>query len=63
MASGGDITNIANSPAFQALNDLLADGTLTAAQVDFYKSKYSKLHEVVLRRTRTRRTCSRRPKT
>ena len=49
MASGGaDITDIANSPAFQALNDLLADGTLTAAQVDFYKSKYTKLHEVVL---------------
>jgi len=43
-----DVTDIANSPAFQALNDLLADGTLTQAQVDFYKSKYSKLHEVVL---------------
>ena len=43
-----DITDIANSPAFLALNDLLADGTLTQAQVDFYKSKYTKLHEVVL---------------
>ena len=43
-----DVTDIANSPAFQALNDLLADGTLTQAQVEFYKSKYTKLHEVVL---------------
>lgn len=50
MASEGrtDVTDIGNSPAFQALNDLLADGTLTQAQVDFYKSKYTKLHEVVL---------------
>ena len=43
-----DVTDITNSPAFQALNDLLSDGTLTQAQVDFYKSKYAKLHEVVL---------------
>jgi chromosome segregation ATPase len=43
-----DITDISNSPAFLALNDLLADGTLTQAQVEFYKSKYAKLHEVVL---------------
>jgi hypothetical protein len=28
-----DITDISNSPAFVALNELLADGTLTAAQV------------------------------
>uniref|UniRef100_A0A6U2FXG2 Cilia- and flagella-associated protein 58 central coiled coil domain-containing protein n=1 Tax=Hemiselmis andersenii TaxID=464988 RepID=A0A6U2FXG2_HEMAN len=43
-----DITDISNSPAFVALNELLNDGTLTAAQVEFYKSKYAKLHEVVL---------------
>eukprot|EP00961_Rhodomonas_salina_P114134 1535607-Rhodomonas_salina.1 len=43
-----DVTDIASSPAFLALNELINDGTLTAAQVEFYKSKYAKLHEVVL---------------
>jgi hypothetical protein len=28
-----DVTDISNSPAFVALNELLGDGTLTAAQV------------------------------
>ena len=30
-----DVTDISNSPAFVALNELLNDGTLTAAQVCF----------------------------
>eukprot|EP00960_Hanusia_phi_P036198 752199-Hanusia_phi.AAC.1 len=42
-------TDISSSPAFHALNDLLNDGTLTQAQVDFYKSKYAKLHEEILK--------------
>uniref|UniRef100_A0A7S4KN77 Cilia- and flagella-associated protein 58 central coiled coil domain-containing protein n=1 Tax=Guillardia theta TaxID=55529 RepID=A0A7S4KN77_GUITH len=42
-------TDISSSPAFHALNDLFNDGTLTQAQVDFYKSKYAKLHEEILK--------------
>ena len=45
---GGDINDVTNSAAYTALNDLLKKGHLTQAQVDLYKSKYAKLHEVVL---------------
>ncbi len=34
-----DITDISNSPAFVALNELLADGTLTAAQVTIFSEE------------------------
>ena len=45
---GGDITDLSNSAAYVALEELLEKGHLTQAQVDLYKSKYAKLHEVVL---------------
>jgi chromosome segregation ATPase len=57
-----DISDISNSPAFLALNDLLADGTLTQAQVEFYKSKYAKLHEVVLQTYENEKTLLRKAK-
>jgi hypothetical protein len=44
-----DIGDISNSPAIGALNELTADGTLTQAQAEFYKSKFLKLHEVAPR--------------
>ena len=43
------VSDISNSPAFSALDELTAAGKLTVAQAQLYKSKYSKLHEVVLK--------------
>jgi len=50
MAEGelADITDINSSAAFVALDELVKDGSLTTAQADLYKSKYAKLHEVML---------------
>ena len=45
---GGDITDISNSPAYNFLDELAADGKLTKAVVDMYKQKYGQLHEYVL---------------
>ena len=42
-------SDISNSPAFTFLDELQAAGKLTASQVQLYRSKYSKLHEVVLK--------------
>merc|ERR1719424_1507049 len=44
-----ETSDISNSPAFTFLEELLSAGKLTVAQVQLYKSKYSKLHEVVLK--------------
>lgn len=41
--------DISASPAFTFLEELLASGKLTETQVKLYRSKYSKLHEVVLK--------------
>ena len=41
--------DITASPAFTFLEELLASGKLTSAQVQLYRSKYSKLHDVVLK--------------
>lgn len=45
----GEQSDISNSPAFTFLEELLAAGKLTSAQAKLYQSKYSKLHEVVLK--------------
>ena len=37
--------DISNSPAYVALDALLAEGKLTQAVVDMYKSKYAQLHD------------------
>ena len=42
-------SDISNSPAFTFLEELLSAGKLTSAQAKLYQSKYSKLHEVVLK--------------
>ena len=42
-------SDISNSPAFAYLDELLGQGKLTVAQSKLYQSKYSKLHEVVLK--------------
>merc|ERR1719161_997809 len=43
-----DIKDLSNSPAYNVLEDLHKDGSVSKAQVDLYKSKYAKLHEAVL---------------
>ena len=45
----GCTLQISNSPAFQFLEELLSAGKLTGAQAQLYRSKYSKLHDVVLK--------------
>ena len=40
--------DISNSPAYIALDALLAEGKLTQAVVDMYKSKYAQLHDYVI---------------
>lgn len=42
------VKDISNSPAFTFLDGLLRAGKLSAAQVEHYKVKYSKLHEVLI---------------
>ena len=49
MAELGEQSDITSSPAFAFLEELLAAGKLTSAQAKLYQSKYSKLHEVVLK--------------
>ena len=44
-----DVSDISNSPAYQSLDELVASGKLTQAQAQLYRSKYAKLHEVVLK--------------
>ena len=44
-----DAMDISNSPAYQVLDELVAGGKLTQAQSQLYRSKYAKLHEVVLK--------------
>ena len=44
-----DVSDISNSPAYQSLDELVAGGKLTQAQSQLYRSKYAKLHEVVLK--------------
>jgi len=44
-----DITDISSSPAYTFLDELVSAGKLSQAQVQLYKSKYAKLHEVVLK--------------
>ena len=44
-----DVSDISSSPAYSFLDGLAASGSLTTAQVQLYKSKYAKLHEVVLK--------------
>ena len=46
---GAFCPQISNSPAFTFLEELLSAGKLTTAQVQLYRSKYSKLHDVVLK--------------
>jgi len=42
------VKDISNSPAFTFLDGLLRAGKLSASQVEFYKQKYGKLHEVLI---------------
>jgi len=50
MADGGSETaDIKLSPAFQFLEELQAAGRLTGPQSEQYKSKYTKLHDCVLK--------------
>ena len=44
-----DIADISSSPAYSFLDELTAAGKVTQAQTQLYKSKYAKLHEVVLK--------------
>ena len=44
-----DIADISSSPAYTFLDELTSSGKLTQAQSQLYKSKYAKLHEVVLK--------------
>jgi len=44
-----DVSDISNSPAYQSLDELVATGKLTQPQAQLYRSKYAKLHEVVLK--------------
>jgi hypothetical protein len=44
-----DVTDITNSPAYTHLDALVAAGDLRDAQASLFKSKYAKLHDVVLR--------------
>ena len=44
-----DVSDISNSPAYQSLDELVGSGKLTQAQAQLYRSKYAKLHEVVLK--------------
>ena len=44
-----DITDISSSPAYTFLDELVSAGKLSQAQAQLYKSKYAKLHEVVLK--------------
>jgi hypothetical protein len=50
MAEEGGIDNadVSHSRAFQFLAELHVEGKLTQAQVEYFKSKYAKLHEAVL---------------
>lgn len=51
-ADGGistDVSDISSSSAYTFLDDLAASGKLTQAQVQLFKSKYAKLHDVVLK--------------
>ena len=43
------LDDISDSPAFTFLEELLSAGKLTTVQVQLYRSKYSKLHDVVLK--------------
>eukprot|EP00743_Colponemidia_sp_Colp-15_P002127 GILK01002309.1.p1 GENE.GILK01002309.1~~GILK01002309.1.p1 ORF type:complete len:926 (-),score=268.21 GILK01002309.1:247-3024(-) len=43
-----EIRDISNSLAYNYLEELFKDGRLTKTQVDLFKSKYAKIHEVVL---------------
>lgn len=42
------VKELGNSPAYTFLDGLLRGGKLSAAQVEFYKAKYARLHEVVI---------------
>lgn len=42
------LADVSNSDAYTFLNDLAAQGALTPAQVDLYKSKYAQLHDLLL---------------
>jgi hypothetical protein len=44
----GDMKEIRNSPAFAFLSEMQKQGKLSQAQVDMYKNKFAKLHEMVL---------------
>jgi len=43
-----EVRDVGNSVAVSVLEELLREGQLTRAQVDLYRSKYAKLHELVL---------------
>merc|ERR1719161_3369386 len=43
-----DIKDLSNSPAYNVLEDLHKDGSISKAEMDLFKSKYAKLHEFVL---------------
>merc|ERR1740130_1299838 len=44
-----DIQDISSSPAYSFIDGLASKGSLSLAQAALYKSKYAKLHEVVLK--------------
>jgi len=44
----GRVSDISNSAAFTFLDSLLKAGKLSQAQVDFYKKKYARLHDVLI---------------
>jgi len=42
------MTDVTHSNAYKCLNAMQGEGVLSTAQVEYYKSKYAKLHEAVL---------------
>eukprot|EP00965_Chrysotila_dentata_P144812 4783270-Pleurochrysis_carterae.AAC.3 len=44
----GEIASLTTSPAYSFLESLYNSGILTETQQTLYKSRYAKLHEVVL---------------
>merc|ERR1719321_2234147 len=57
-----EVRDVSNSLAVSLLDELLREGQLSRAQTDLYRSKYAKLHELVLQTYENERNFLRRAK-